>query len=278
MEIPRLFERASGWPIGPLVRKPKDGTLISVAKSPIRAVRWVSKFPTAAIAASVHRRRISAASMQMEIPLRRNMHASSDGLTNCAIRFINLDARQDRRVQFEAEMARLEVTWHARHPGVLERHGAIGCGQSHIDVLRQWDDAQSGLLLVCEDDAEFVANRVELDSLIDDFQSIPRAMVLALAHRTAWTIPYSKRFATSSDIQTTAAYVIKKEFRSQLIHCFDSAVRQLRRGGSERRHAIDIAWKELQRDFLFVLPRTTCVVQRESYSDVRREYVNYYLQ
>lgn len=270
------FVRDMGWPRSPTRRKPGEAFWMFALKAPVRAVRWSVRFFTAPMEARRLERVYTAQTAQSIEGVGATRAGTPQGLERCDIRYINLDHRSDRREEFEREMLDLNVSWHLRESAVAADPGILGCGLSHSKVLRSWDARPGRLLLVCEDDAEFVVTRPELDALIEEFVSTPALKVLTLAHRTAWNIPISERLAISSDIQTTAAYVVKPESVPGLVQAFSKSVRRLRAGAPSRTAALDKVWKEMQRQQLFALPRVPSAIQRAGYSDIERKIVDYY--
>lgn len=272
------YVRDERWPRSPTRRKPAEHCSTFVAKAPIRAIRWCVRFLTAPLEASRLQRTYLA---NVDVDGRKPPALAVDGdngLKRCDIRYINLNQRKDRRVQFEREMRGIGVTWHVRVPATAAKRGSLGCGLSHRQVLREWTRAPGRLLFVCEDDAEFVAPRHELDALVEEFVSRPELKVLALANRTAWHIPISERLGISSDIQTAAAYVLKPEIVGELAEVFGRSVRRLAAGAPDQVAAHDIAWKKLQKKKLFAVPRSRCVIQRSGYSDIQAKQTDYYGQ
>lgn len=270
------YVRDEGWPRSPTRRKPAERGLTFVAKAPIRAMRWCARFLTAPVEA----RRLQRVYLEMVNTGGRNACVvASDldqGLKRCDIRYINLDQRPDRRAEFEYEMRRIGVSWHVRVPATAASPGILGCGLSHTRVVREWTMAPGRLLLVCEDDAEFVSPRGELDALIEEFVARPELKILALANRTAWHIPICEKLGISSDIQTAAAYVAKPEIAGELVKVFDRSVRRLVAGAPAQVAAHDIAWKKLQKKQLFAVPRRRSVIQRAGYSDIQAKLTDYY--
>ena len=269
------YVRDAGWPPSPLRRKPGERSAIFLAKAPIRAIRWCLRFLTTPFEASRLRRVYIE---QADMGVREAVLVASDighGLKRCDVRFINLDQRRDRRDEFESEMKSVGISWHVRVPAIAASPGILGCGLSHARVLREWTREPGRLLFVCEDDAEFVSPRREIDLLIEEFVAKPELKVLALAHRTAWHIPISKRLGISSDIQTTAAYVVKPEIAHELTDAFDASVRRLKAGWPARVAALDIVWKGLQKRQVFAVPRRRCATQRAGYSDIQERSINY---
>lgn len=268
--------RDDGWPLTPARRKPGESTFTCAVKAPIRAVRWAVRFVTAATEARTLQRLIDHRRKQFVGESLAPTVDSNRGLRRCDVRYINLDRRPDRRAEFEREMRSIGVSWHVRVAATVANSGLLGCGLSHTRVLREWQMLPGRLLFVCEDDAQFVSPRRELDLLIEEFVFRPELKVLALAHRTAWHIPISERLGVSSDIQTTAAYVVKPEIVLQLAEIFDASVRRLAAGTPAHFAALDMVWKELQKKQLFAVPRHRCVIQRAGYSDILDKDVNYY--
>ena len=270
------YVRANGWPRSPVRRKPNESISAFVVKFPVRAVRWVVRFLTADIEARRFRRINALPSLVSPHPNAPIPPESARGVERCDVRYINLDHRSDRREDFENEVHVLGVSWHARHSATLAHPGALGCSLSHLQVLKDWEATPGRLLLVCEDDAQFVASRSELDTLIEEFAASPDLQVLALAYRTAWHIPISDRLAVSADIQTTAAYVAKPEIVPDLVAAFEDSVHRLRQGQRDRLAALDQVWKRVQRKRLFAIPRNKCVIQRAGFSDIQGALTDYY--
>lgn len=270
------YVRDEGWPRSPTRRRPGERGLAFAIKAPIRAIRWCARF----LSAPFEARRLQRLYIEKVDAGDRSVPVLSaggeQGLKRCDIRYINLDQRIDRRDDFEREMSDLGVSWHLRVPATVASPGSLGCGLSHTRVLKDWKRSLGRLLFVCEDDAEFVAPRQELDALIEEFVSRPELKVLALANRAAWHIPISERLGISSDIQTTAAYVVKHEISADLVEVFERVTRLLTGGAPDRIAALDIAWKELQKQQLFVVPRRRCVIQRAGYSDIQAKLTDYY--
>lgn len=270
------YVRDAGWPLSPLRRKPGEPTVMFVIKAPIRAIRWCARFLTAPLEAR-RLRRVYFKQADAGVKGAGFVGSGIDhGLERCDVRYINLDQRKDRMVEFQREMRVIGVSWHVRVAATVANRGILGCGLSHTQVLREWTMEPGRLLFVCEDDAEFVSPRHELDALVEEFVSRPELKVLALANRTAWHIPISERLGISSDIQTAAAYVVKPEIAGELAKVFGRSVRRLAAGAPAQVAAHDIAWKKLQKKQLFAVPRSRSVIQRAGYSDIQGESVDYY--
>jgi hypothetical protein len=197
------------------------------------------------------------------------------GLDRCEVMYINLDHRQDRRIQIEEEVARLGLTKALRIPGTLAELPTIGCSQSHLNALHSWAPDENRLLLVLEDDCQFLASRKELDAVVEEFAVNAHLEVLCIANNTPWSRPISDALAISTEIQTTAAYVVKGGALRDLRAAMGDSIERLRAGEPPEKAACDIVWMGIQKKRFFAVPRTRMAIQRAGYSDIQQEHTDY---
>jgi glycosyl transferase family 25 len=197
------------------------------------------------------------------------------GLASCDVIYINLDHREDRRHHIESELARLGIDNYTRLSAVRKEYGALGCALSHLKALGDWQAAPGRLLMVCEDDCTFLAERQAVEGLIEGFARDPRLEVLCLAYNNANEFRISEKFCITSDTQTTACYVVKPSILSDLRHAIEKSVRGLEAGNDVTVSAVDIVWKELQQQRLFCFPVARAAAQVESYSDIEGRVTDY---
>lgn len=200
---------------------------------------------------------------------------ASSGLSDCDIVFINLSHRHDRRQNFESQMGALGIESFQRFEAVRARPGGLGCSMSHEGVLSGWFPRDGALLMVCEDDAIFLASRSELDEIIREFAANSRLSVLALANNTPWRNRISNTLAVSSDIQTTACYVVKASAISGLIRSTQVSIASFHAKRRYAASAIDRVWKRFQGEVFFAVPRRRVVIQMPSHSDIEEAWRNY---
>ena len=266
--------RGTRWPVNPLGRRPYDRLLPWLVKAPVRATRWLFWIFAAILSARQLRDLYLLEKSSARVQAMPEIGAQF-GLERCDIRYINLDHRSDRREHFEAEMCRIGVSWHQRVPGVNASPGILGCVLAHIDLLESWDRDRNRLLLVFEDDAQCVVTRDELDAVIEEFAAAPELQVLMLAHNAAWHIPISDRLAVSSDVFTAAAFVLRPEMASKIQAAFQTSVHMLEANLPVHKAALDVVWREVQREEVFAIATPRCVVQRPGYSDIEQQETNY---
>jgi hypothetical protein len=240
---------------------------------PIRTLRWV--FWCSAAAVRANRLRSVYLSQKSRTTGARIETSRTVGLERCDIRYINLDYRKDRRAEFESEMRRLGVSWHERITGIPATPGMLGCALSHVDLLNSWDRNPGRLLLVCEDDVEFIASRNDIDFAIEEFCQSPELEVLMLAHNAAWHIPISDQIAISSDILTTSAFILRPTIAAAIQMQFQKSVEMLQAGNNSRQYALDFVWRDLQATRLFGLVLPRLAKQRDGYSDIEGRETSY---
>lgn len=258
----------------PLHRRTADSTVMWAVKVPIRllhSLRWV-----AIAIARARRLRSLHAREKSRHPLAISPDSGCGfGLARCDIRYINLQSRTDRREQFVAEMQSLEISEYKRVAGVIASPATLGCALAHVKALESWEPNPSGLLLVCEDDVEFVADREDIDRTIEEFFLSPELKVLMLAHNAAWHIPITDRLGISSDVVTAAAYVVRVDILQELLAVFRRSAEMLKNGAPSHQAAVDVVWREVQKDQLFAICTPRCAIQRPGYSDVEQAMTDY---
>ncbi len=199
------------------------------------------------------------------------------GLERCAVSFINLDRRPDRREEMVAELEKLGLENYNAFRAIEASPGSLGCSLSHAALL-QVEQENSDLIMVCEDDARFLLGRKELDEIVEAFYLDLRLDLLCLSYKIQNSpLLVDDKFAISNNIQTTACYIVRRQHVSKLSKVMNRSANRLARGWPEWFSALDIAWKALQRwELIFAIPQRPCVIQRASFSDVEGRTVDYW--
>lgn len=192
-----------------------------------------------------------------------------------AVIVINLANRPDRLAAFNAEAARMRLSVE-RFDAIRHELGILGCTLSHAAVLRRMIDSDWATLMVCEDDAVFRVTRRELDVLIGAFLADEEAEVACLAFNLrSHLLPRSLLFVRALDTQTAACYVVKRSIAADLLSLLEGGAQSLARGGDRMVYGIDIIWKQLQHERVFVVPGARAVVQTAGWSDIEDAVVDY---
>lgn len=199
--------------------------------------------------------------------------SSGLGIRACDVVFISLSHRLDRRDLLYPEFEKIGVKDPVHFNAVLHPDGRLGCALSHFTVLENFRQAEK-LLMVCEDDIQFVASAEVIDGLIDEFVANPRVDILQLDYAAEHNpVPISSFLAVSDSAHRTGCYIVKPSAQRRLVRSHSLSVRLLLRG-RRRNAAVDVVWQRAQRwGLIFAVPRQKVVVQRSGHSDVVGRFV-----
>jgi len=202
--------------------------------------------------------------------------------------YINLDHRTDRKDCIEEEFKKINIDSFVRISAIyIPENGAKGCLASHIKVL-ETAPSDNDAIWICEDDIEFKVDRETLDIHIKEFIESD-ADILCLGYNSRIEQEYSPLLNRTKDVQTTSSYIVKTKFRKILLEFWKSLYTSMELGIDHDSKEIyinldvfknhyestDQSWKVLQQSHIFVIPKTRCVIQRPSYSDIEQRDVEY---
>jgi glycosyl transferase family 25 len=183
--------------------------------------------------------------------------------------YINLDHRTDRRTEIESELETMGLaSISERFPAIRhETIGGVGCGRSHIEVLKLAKERGYSQILVLEDDFMLTVDRETLEENLAQITDLNFDVCLLsynLQNSRESGYPFMKRVM---EAQTTSGYIVKSHYYDTLIQVFSDAVIGFEQTNYHWIYAIDVAWKVLQaRDTWYCFsPRLG--KQRPSYSD-----------
>jgi glycosyl transferase family 25 len=187
--------------------------------------------------------------------------------------YINLDRRTDRRREFEGECAKMQLEVE-RFPAVSHSVPAIGCGLSHLAVLKL--ARQRGYESVCifEDDFDFLIGRPELDTIVSNLPANYDVVMLG------WYIfnstPYNDIFDKVLHATTASAYIVHSRFYDTLIQNLEEAAALFRKNPTHPNlYLNDQYWIRLQPTANWFHTKTRVGHQRPSYSDLVGAHVRY---
>lgn len=204
-------------------------------------------------------------------------HVDVSGLSLCDVFYINLAYRVDRRSHIENQFKQLSLQSFTRIDAIKDRNGALGCTKSHLAVLKAYQPKPNRLLMICEDDCTFLVDRKKINELIDDFSADNRFKVLCLAYNAKNRTSVTNSFSITSNTMTASCYILKPEIINDMIDVAKESIVKFEAGKREKKAAIDVVWKRLQKKYFFVIPNDRVAYQIESYSDIMKKEVSYSL-
>lgn len=196
--------------------------------------------------------------------------------------YINLDRRNDRRIHIEAELDKNGISPYERFTAV-ERpvgQGIVGCGYSHLAVLKIAKERKYNNVLIFEDDFFFIVSPDELRQNIRQFYESSLAedydvCMLSYNLRESEDCPETPFVRRVRYAQTASGYIINSRYYDKLIQLYEWAIPLLEKTGHHWVYANDVIWKELQsRDKWF------CFSQRigrqlDGFSDNAGRFIQY---
>jgi len=204
---------------------------------------------------------------------------------------INLDNRNDRWQECcsEFEFLNIPINLINRFSAIPnDFHGIIGCGFSHASVLLDFlISSDSPHCLILEDDFKF---QISLESTLESVNLIitnePEWKVILLSGNKVITLPsMSAHYFNVLESQTASAYIVNRNFIPTLIKKLLLGTDKLKKLLPQiaphewetllRLYASDMIWKDLQKEGGWFIVSPIPIIQRPSYSNIMKEFVNY---
>jgi len=213
---------------------------------------------------------------------------------------INLDKRKDRLEIITKELNCMSIeSFHRISASTGNGDPGLGCLESHCLCLENFLDKNQteSAVMICEDDAQFKCNRLDLDKHIEEFLADEHAQVACLGFNSKKNevYPTTLLFKRARDIQTRVCYIVKRSIAAELI-IFWRKICDLRKSKPTKNsvdwysiaykalpitnpgadiYRGDQSWKILQQDNVFLIPKIRLVIQKPSYSDIENRHTNY---
>jgi glycosyl transferase family 25 len=167
--------------------------------------------------------------------------------------YINLDRRTDRKEHIETELRKMGIRDFERFTAI-ERppgQGIVGCGYSHLSVLKLAKERQYSNVLIFEDDFYFTVSHDELSRNLETFFKSPISndydvcmLSYNLRHfEECLETPFLRRVKYA---QTASGYIVNSRYYDTLIHLYERAIPLLEQTGQHWIYANDVVWKSLQ--------------------------------
>lgn len=188
--------------------------------------------------------------------------------------YINLERRKDRRAEIEAELAAVGLEGE-RFVGIECTPGIVGCGLSHLAVLRLARDRGLKNVLILEDDFRFLVTKEVFWERLRRFFARGRPFdVLMFSYATEQTEPVDDLIMKVVSADTASAYIVSSEFYEPLIELYETYLPLLVSTGKHWIYANDQIWKRLQPGAQWFAFVERMGKQRGSYSDNSLQYMD----
>jgi len=191
--------------------------------------------------------------------------------------YINLDKRTDRRYEIEEELNNMELPYE-RFPAIYHKQGNVGCGYSHLSILKIARDRGYKNVLIFEDDFTFLVSKDELEmyleKLFDNFDNFD-VCFLSYNCNSFEDIPPYDFIKRVLDSQTASGYIVNEKCYSKLIELYEQTIPLLEKTDHHWLYSTDMSWKIFQKQDMWICFDKRFGKQRSSYSDNSGAYVSY---
>jgi len=186
--------------------------------------------------------------------------------------YINLDSRIDRKEQFEEECKKMNLEIE-RFSAIKNEIGAIGCTESHVNVLKKARDLKLDHVTIFEDDFQFLISREEYDQIISNLPS--NYDVVMLSYNLKQSESYNEMFGKVIEVQTASGYIVHSRFYDKLITCLEKGLELFKSYPQHYNHINDQYWKSLQPSSNWYYSLKRVGKQRPSFSNLLNGIVDY---
>ena len=192
--------------------------------------------------------------------------------------YINLERRVDRLHEITEELTKFNLVGE-RFNAIPNSKGIVGCGYSHLEVLKIAKQRGYKNILILEDDFTFLVPKEKLEEELTRLfeKEIPfDVCMLAYNLKESETSVHGDFLKRVLSAQTASAYLVNSHYFDTLINLYNIAIPLLEKTERPQIYANDQVWKRLQRKDNWVCFTTRIGKQRASYSDNENKLVNYH--
>lgn len=196
---------------------------------------------------------------------------------NCKIIYINLKKRTDRREEIEQELTNFNLQFERFEAFETPGFGILGCGLSHLGVLKLAKERNYENVLILEDDFTFIVSKEEFEkNLTELFSSNINFDVCKLAYGVHFTQDVNNDYVCKTTrSQSASAYIVRKHYYDTLIELYEWATPLLETTKEHWNYANDLVWYRLQEKDNWYYFKTRLGKQRAGYSDNCEAYRDY---
>jgi hypothetical protein len=197
------------------------------------------------------------------------------------IYYINLDHRIDRKESIVSELESFNITNYERFNAIKDERGYIGCIKSHLECIKNAKKNGYKNVLILEDDFVFVVDKNTFeDSIVQLFEQTQGNFDVCMISYNPIQIEELPKYPFLLKVieaQTTSGYLVQSHYYDDLINIWEDALEIMENNGPEYKHThvCDQSWKVLQKKDNWVCFKNNLGIQKESYSDIQKEMVNY---
>ena len=191
--------------------------------------------------------------------------------------YINLNKRTDRREQIENELNNFNLDYERFEAIETPGFGILGCGLSHLDVLKIAKERNYENILILEDDFQFLVSKEEFEYQISGFfEEKINFDVCMISYCVIRFEDIGNQIVNKViEAQTASGYIVNKHYYDTLINLYEDAMPKLQQTRQHWNYANDQVWKLYQLKDNWYYFKTRIGKQRASYSDNTECFYDY---
>jgi glycosyl transferase family 25 len=191
--------------------------------------------------------------------------------------YINLEKRTDRKEHIENELKKFNLPFERFDAFETKGMGILGCGYSHLGVLKKAKEMNYKNILILEDDFIFLVNKEEFETELTNFFNLNLHYdVLFLSYGVnKYETLNNETVNRVLESCSASGYIVHHSYYDKLISLYEWAMPLLGNTGMHWIYANDQIWKEYQKkdQWLYFIKRIG--KQIDGYSD-NSERMTYY--
>jgi len=193
------------------------------------------------------------------------------------IMYINLNKRTDRREEIESELNKFDLEYERFEAIETPSFGLLGCGKSHLSVLKIAKERNYKNILIFEDDFTFLISKEEFEKNVSDFFSLNLPFdVCMLSYNLIKSEQLENNVVNKViEVQTASGYIVNNHYYDKLIDLYEKNLPLLEETHAEWIYANDQIWKQYQPNDNWYYFKTRLGKQRASYSDNTERFEDY---
>jgi GR25 family glycosyltransferase involved in LPS biosynthesis len=191
--------------------------------------------------------------------------------------YINLNRRTDRKEDIVKELDSFNLDYERFEAIETTGFGIVGCGLSHLNVLKIAKQRKYENILILEDDFTFLITKEEFEKNLDDFFSLNIPYDVCML---SYNLQQHKdtSYAVVNKVieaQTASGYIVHNSYYDKLINLYEWAIPLLESTRMHWVYANDQIWKQFQKQDNWYYFKTRIGKQRAGYSDNANAYIEY---
>jgi glycosyl transferase family 25 len=193
------------------------------------------------------------------------------------IMYINLNKRTDRREEIESELNKFGLEYERFEAIETPSFGLLGCGKSHLSVLKIAKERNYKNILIFEDDFTFLISKEVFEKKLSDFFSLNLPFdVCMLSYNLIKSEELENNVVNKViETQTASGYIVNNHYYDKLIHLYEWALPLLEETHADWIYGNDQIWKQYQPNDNWYYFKTRLGKQRPSYSDNTEKFEDY---